>query len=124
MRGTRFPGGMFVDEIFVSYGESGGSVHQSAPRKSAPIENKLHCSLEELYKGASKRMKISRETFDASGLKKGAEITFPEKENEQKHVIPADLVFVIDQISHGTLRSMSECDAPTLRSLVIYGVSF
>ena len=30
----------------------------------------------------------------------------------------------LNQISHGTLRSMSECGAPTLRSLVIYGVSF
>jgi len=44
-----------------------GQCIKSAPRKAAPIENKLHCSLEELYKGASKRMKISRETFDASG---------------------------------------------------------
>ena len=67
MRGARFPGGMFGDDIFNSYGESGGSMHQSAPRKAPPIENKLRCSLEELYKGASRRMKISRETFDASG---------------------------------------------------------
>jgi len=67
MRGTRFPGRMFGDDIFNSYGESGRSVHQSAPRKAAPIENKLHCSLEELYKGASKRMTISKETFHASG---------------------------------------------------------
>jgi DnaJ family protein B protein 4 len=44
-----------------------GQCIKNAPRKAAPIENKLHCSLEELYKGASKRMKISRETFDASG---------------------------------------------------------
>jgi len=50
MRGTRFPGRMFGDDIFNSYGESGGSMHQSAPRKAAPIENKLHCSLEELYR--------------------------------------------------------------------------
>ncbi|KAL9384049.1 hypothetical protein Peur_024372 [Populus x canadensis] len=99
MRGTRLPGGMFGDDIFNSYGESGGSMHQSAPRKAAPIENKLHCSLEELYKGASKRIKISRETFDASGVEG------------------------LNQISHGTLRSMSECGASTLRSLVIYGVS-
>jgi DnaJ family protein B protein 4 len=59
---------MFGDEIFVSYGESGGSVHQSAPRKAAPIENKLHCSLEELYKGASKRMTISKETLMLVGV--------------------------------------------------------
>ncbi|CAK7322697.1 unnamed protein product [Dovyalis caffra] len=116
MRGTRFPGGMFGDDIFHSYGESGGSMHQSAPRKAAPIENKLRCSLEELYKGASKRMKISREISDASGKlmpveeiltidikpgwKKGTKITFPEKGNEQANVIPADLVFIIDEKPH------------------------
>ncbi|KAL9377475.1 hypothetical protein Peur_028810 [Populus x canadensis] len=117
MRGTRFPGGMFGDDIFSSFGEGGGgSMHQSAPRKAPPIENKLRCSLEELYKGASRRMKISRETFDASGKlvpveeiltidikpgwKKGTKITFPEKGNEQQHIIPADLVFIIDEKPH------------------------
>jgi DnaJ family protein B protein 4 len=67
MRGARFPGGMFGEDIFKSYGEGGGSMHQGVPRKAAPVENKLRCSLEELYKGASKRMKISREIVDPSG---------------------------------------------------------
>ena len=68
MRGTRFPGGMFGDAIFSSFGEGGGgSMHQSVPRKAPPIEKRLLCSLEELYKGATKRMKISRDVVDASG---------------------------------------------------------
>ncbi|KAG5226337.1 dnaJ subfamily member [Salix suchowensis] len=116
MRGARFPGGMFGDDIFKSYGEGGGSTHQSAPRKAAPVENKLRCSLEELYKGASKRMKISREIVDSSGKsvqveeiltidikpgwKKGTKITFPEKGNEMPNVIPADVVFVVDEKPH------------------------
>uniref|UniRef100_A0A6N2K7I8 J domain-containing protein n=1 Tax=Salix viminalis TaxID=40686 RepID=A0A6N2K7I8_SALVM len=116
MRGARFPGGMFGDDIFKSYGEGGGSMHQSAPRKAAPVENKLRCSLEELYKGASKRMKISREIVDSSGKsvqveeiltidikpgwKKGTKITFPEKGNEMPNVIPADVVFVVDEKPH------------------------
>ncbi|KAJ6419035.1 hypothetical protein OIU84_029192 [Salix udensis] len=55
MRGTRFPNGMLGDNIFSSFGEGGGgSMHQSAPRKSPPIEKRLLCSLEELYKGATK----------------------------------------------------------------------
>jgi DnaJ family protein B protein 4 len=58
---------MFGEDIFKSYGEGGGSMHQGVPRKAAPVENKLRCSLEELYKGASKRMKISREIVDPSG---------------------------------------------------------
>ncbi|KAL0398555.1 UNVERIFIED_CONTAM: DnaJ protein1 [Sesamum radiatum] len=73
-------------------------------------------SLEELYKGATKRMKISREISDASGKtlpveeiltidikpgwKKGTKITFPEKGNEQPNVIPSDLVFIIDEKPH------------------------
>ncbi|KAA8515216.1 hypothetical protein F0562_018395 [Nyssa sinensis] len=115
MRGvSRFAGGMFGDEIFNSFGE--GRPMSSAPRKAPPIENKLPCSLEELYSGTTKKMKISREIADASGKtmpveeiltidikpgwKKGTKITFPEKGNEQPNVIPADLIFIIDEKPH------------------------
>ncbi|CAH8359971.1 unnamed protein product [Eruca vesicaria subsp. sativa] len=90
--------------------------HHAAPRKVAPIENKLPCSLEDLYKGTTKKMKISREILDVSGKatqteeiltigvkpgwKKGTKITFPEKGNEHPGVIPADLVFIIDEKPH------------------------
>jgi DnaJ family protein B protein 4 len=36
------------------------------------------------------------------GWKRGTKITFPEKGNEQPNVIPADLVFVIDEKPHST----------------------
>lgn len=68
-RGSRF-GNMFTDDIFAqSFGEGGGGVpmHPSAPRKEAPIQQNLPCSLEDLYKGTTKKMKISREIVDASG---------------------------------------------------------
>lgn len=67
MRGnSRFSGGsMFGDDIFSSFGES--RPMNAGPRKAPPIEQKLPCSLEDLYKGATKRMKISREIYDASG---------------------------------------------------------
>ncbi|KAM3299941.1 hypothetical protein ACQJBY_041110 [Aegilops geniculata] len=95
------------------FGSGGGG---GAPVKAAPIERKLPCSLEELYKGTTKKMKISREIADASGKtipveeiltidvkpgwKKGTKITFPEKGNEQPHTIAADLVFIIDEKPH------------------------
>ncbi|EMS65162.1 DnaJ homolog subfamily B member 13 [Triticum urartu] len=79
-------------------------------------QRKLPGSLEELYKGTTKKMKISREIADASGKtipveeiltidvkpgwKKGTKITFPEKGNEQPHTIAADLVFIIDEKPH------------------------
>ncbi|XVF87432.1 hypothetical protein PTKIN_Ptkin18bG0119700 [Pterospermum kingtungense] len=115
MRGGSSPfGSMFGDDIFSSFGE--GRPMNQGPRKAAPIENTLPCSLEELYKGTTKKMKISREIADASGKtlpveeiltinikpgwKKGTKITFPEKGNERPDLIPADLVFVIDEKPH------------------------
>ncbi|XP_061355035.1 uncharacterized protein LOC133299586 isoform X2 [Gastrolobium bilobum] len=115
---SRFSGGMFGDDVFRSFGEGGGvHMNQGAPRKAPPIENKLPCTLEDIYKGTTKKMKISREIADASGKtmpveeiltinvkpgwKKGTKITFPEKGNEQPNVTPADLVFIIDEKPHG-----------------------
>ncbi|KAF5744094.1 dnaJ subfamily B member 4-like [Tripterygium wilfordii] len=121
MRGTRFSSGIFGDDIFESFGGGGvggGGARGGVSRKAPPIENRLPCTLEELYKGTTKRMKISRELLDASGKtmpveeiltievkpgwKKGTKITFQEKGNEQPNVTPADLVFIIDEKPHST----------------------
>ncbi|GFQ01267.1 Dnaj homolog subfamily b member 4 [Phtheirospermum japonicum] len=110
-------GGVFGDDdhmVFSSFGDS--QPMSSGPRKAPPIERTLPCTLEELYKGTSKRMKISREIADASGKtlpveeiltidikpgwKKGTKITFQEKGNEQPNVIPSDLVFIVDEKPH------------------------
>ncbi|KAK6154743.1 hypothetical protein DH2020_008991 [Rehmannia glutinosa] len=112
--GSMFSNSIFGDDIFSSFADS--QHMSSGPRKAPPIEQMLPCSLEELYKGTTKRMKISREIADASGKtipveeiltidikpgwKKGTKITFPEKGNEQPNVIPADLVFIIDEKPH------------------------
>ncbi|KAG8379098.1 hypothetical protein BUALT_Bualt07G0052800 [Buddleja alternifolia] len=133
-------------------------------RKATPVENVLMCSLEELYKGSTRKMKISRTVLDSHGemllisqidyatvgyvenglqllfpapaqngllscwmvamalgkaellkprvleeiltidikpgWKKGTKITFPEKGNEEPGVIPADLIFVVDEKPH------------------------
>ncbi|KAG0462846.1 hypothetical protein HPP92_021322 [Vanilla planifolia] len=117
MRGTsRFAGGMFGDDLFNSAFGGEGSMNPQRPQKAAPIENRLPCSLEDLYKGTTKKMKISREITDMSGRtmpveeiltidvkpgwKKGTKITFPEKGNEAPNVIPADIVFIIDEKPH------------------------
>ncbi|CAA7397453.1 unnamed protein product [Spirodela intermedia] len=122
MRGTRFSSGMpsgFGDDVFGHmFGGGEGSMRHQQPRKSPPIERHLPCSLEDLFKGTTKKMKISREIADASGRtipveeiltieikpgwKKGTKITFPEKGNEQPNVIPSDLVFIIDEKPHET----------------------
>lgn len=56
-------GDMFGKDVF---GES-RQASQATRRKAPPIENKLPCSLEELYKGTIKKMKISSEITYASG---------------------------------------------------------
>ncbi|KAJ3692553.1 hypothetical protein LUZ60_011648 [Juncus effusus] len=112
--------GGFGEGKFRSYndGPSGGSgMGSSVPlRKPPPVETKLPCSLEELYTGSQRKMKISRTvvrnngqlgteseilTIDVKpGWKKGTKITFPDKGNEHPHQLPADLVFVIDEKPH------------------------
>eukprot|EP00250_Pteridium_aquilinum_P018621 c24144_g3_i1 orf=272-1318(-) len=89
-------------------------------RKAPPIENKLPCTLEEFYNGSIRKMKISRNIIGTGGKmatveevltinikpgwKKGTKVTFPEKGNEQAGVIPADLIFVIDEKPHEVFR--------------------
>lgn len=38
------------------------------------------------------------------GWKKGTKLTFPEKGNEQRNVIPADLVFIVDEKPHSVFK--------------------
>ncbi|XP_024031962.1 dnaJ homolog subfamily B member 1 isoform X2 [Morus notabilis] len=94
-------------------GNNGGG--GGCQRKANAVENLLPCSLEELYKGVMKKMKISRIVHDSfgsrtveeiltieikPGWKKGTKITFPEKGNQEPGVIPADLIFVVDEKPH------------------------
>ncbi|MCO5587357.1 hypothetical protein L7F22_041306 [Adiantum nelumboides] len=101
-----------TENMFKNVNES----NSSGPRKVPSIESKLSCSLEELYTGSTRKMRISRNilgvggrvttveevlTIDIKpGWKKGTKITFPEKGNQQLGIIPADLVFVIDEKPH------------------------
>ncbi|KAK7302836.1 hypothetical protein RJT34_13733 [Clitoria ternatea] len=110
---SRSFGGIFGNDIF----REGRPTNQGPCCKAPPIENTLLCSLEELYKGTTRKMKISREITHASGIifpveeilnieiqpgwKKGTKITFPEKGNQEPNVIAADLVFIIDEKPHG-----------------------
>ncbi|KAL7248553.1 hypothetical protein ACSBR2_003315 [Camellia fascicularis] len=115
-----FPRSMFAEDIFASFRDRGGDGSSNVPRKAASIERTLPCSMEDLYKGTTKKMKISRDVIDSSGRpttmeeiltieikpgwKKGTKITFPEKGNEQRGVIPSDLVFIIDEKPHSLFK--------------------
>lgn len=64
-RSSRFQsdGGSFggTDNLFRTYSEG------TTLRKPPPVESKLPCSLEELYSGSTRKMKISRTVIDAHG---------------------------------------------------------
>ncbi|KAL9340016.1 hypothetical protein Peur_066235 [Populus x canadensis] len=112
-KGTEFSNNRDDDCIVRSFEES---VVVSAPGKDPAIKHTLPCSLEELYQGATKTVKITRQVADRRGLtreieeiltidtkpgwKKGTEITFEEKGNERPNVTPADVVFIVDEKPH------------------------
>uniref|UniRef100_A0A1D1XWB9 DnaJ subfamily B member 13 n=1 Tax=Anthurium amnicola TaxID=1678845 RepID=A0A1D1XWB9_9ARAE len=121
--GVRFSRSVFGDDMFGGLQGSrggGGEASSNAPRKGPPIERKLVCTLEDLYKGTTKKMKISRDVVDSTGRptsveeiltidikpgwKKGTKITFPEKGNEQRNLIPSDLIFIIEERPHGVFK--------------------
>ncbi|KAG8498438.1 hypothetical protein CXB51_004955 [Gossypium anomalum] len=89
-------------------------------KKASPVETQLLCSLEELYKGGRRRMRISRsipgefgklKTVEEilkidikPGWKKGTKITFPEKGNQEPGFTPSDLIFVVDEKPHAIFK--------------------
>ena len=90
--------------------------HQREHAKAAPINHSLSVSLEELYTGATKRMRITKKLLDNSGQqtqvavdkeinvkqgwKDGTKITFEREGDEQPGVIPADIIFTIHAKAH------------------------
>jgi len=98
-------------------GSSGmGSGASSGPRKAQAVRTQLNCTLEELYNGATKRIRVTRKRVGSDGKAKsepkileikvkpgwkaGTSVTFPKEGDEAPGVIPADLVFVIGEKPH------------------------
>ncbi|KAG5179968.1 hypothetical protein JKP88DRAFT_264141 [Tribonema minus] len=76
------------------------------------IEHQLAVSLEDLYSGTTKKMRITRKTLDGGtastdkeikikpGWKDGTRVTFERQGDEQAGVVPADVVFIIKTKPH------------------------
>ncbi|KAJ3045730.1 DnaJ sub B member 13 [Rhizophlyctis rosea] len=92
----------------------------SRAAQGEPMEKELPLTLEELYTGTVKKMKVSRKvlnddemtttvvdkilTIDVGrGWKEGTRVTFPREGDQGANRIPADIVFVVKQIPHPTL---------------------
>lgn len=57
----------FFSELDGGKGKIGGGGREGRLKKAAVMESKLACTLEELYKGSRRKMKISRIVLDVSG---------------------------------------------------------
>lgn len=86
-------------------------------RQDPPIEHDLPVTLEEIFNGSTKRMKITKEivipgTHDKKvepkileinlkkGWKEGTRITFPKEGNQHPNRTPADIIFIIKDKKH------------------------
>ena len=97
----------------------GGSSRMTQKRQDPPIQYDLQVSLEEVYQGATKKMKITRKVLNPDGRstkpedkvltidikpgwKAGTKITFPREGDQRPNAIPADIIFVIKDKPHST----------------------
>ncbi|KAI8474803.1 MAG: hypothetical protein J3K34DRAFT_453428 [Monoraphidium minutum] len=109
--------GSFVDGQGGPMGRGGGG----APAGPDVQQVALKLTLEDLYKGCTKKLKVTRAVFDGAsgkstplsevvevcvrpGWKKGTKITFPGKGDEKPGRPPADLQFVVDEAPHARFK--------------------
>lgn len=126
--------GMDVNDPFGAFGMGGmGGFHRSfkthpggfrrahEKKKDPPVVHELKVSLEEVFSGCTKKMRISRKRLSPDGnttrnedkiltvdikrgWKEGTKITFPKEGDETPTNIPADVVFVVKDKPHAVFR--------------------
>ncbi|MGH0185721.1 UNVERIFIED_CONTAM: hypothetical protein FKN15_018811 [Acipenser sinensis] len=92
-------------------------LHRRGKLQDAPVVHELRVSLEEIFRGCTKRMKITRRRLNPDGRtarsedkilhivikrgwKEGTKITFPKEGDETPENIPADIAFVLKDKPH------------------------
>ncbi|KAG7317344.1 hypothetical protein KOW79_019642 [Hemibagrus wyckioides] len=125
---------MDVEDPFAAFGMGGmggfprsfktrvGGAHiPREKKKDPPVIHELKVSLEEVFSGCTKKMKISRKRLNPDGRtvrtedkiltvnirpgwKEGTKITFPKEGDETPTNIPADIVFVVKDKVHSVFR--------------------
>ncbi|XP_064628446.1 dnaJ homolog subfamily B member 13-like [Lineus longissimus] len=112
----------FFDRVDGDMSMSYGGLHgRGSKKQDAPIERELALSLEEVFHGCTKKMKISRRVMNDDGhtssirdkiltitVKKGwrpgTRITFPEEGDQGPNNVPADIVFIVKDKVHQRFR--------------------
>lgn len=114
--GSRGPGGAFRSQSF----NFQGSPHRGKEKQDPAIEHDLYVTLEDIAKGCTKKMKISRKVLQPDGStrsedkvltinikpgwKAGTKITFPREGDQGHNKIPADIVFIIRDKPHSLFK--------------------
>ena len=96
------------------------SPYTQSVKKDPPIYQDLYVTLEELLKGATKKMKIMRTIYNNNGTsykeekileiiikkgwKKGTKITFVEEGDRKLGTKPADIIFIIQEKQHALFK--------------------
>lgn len=113
------------DDPFASFGRPGGfggfgGMNSGMPRRKqqdSAVVKDLQVSLEDIYKGTTKKLKITRKVLNPDGRsvrtedkiltidvkpgwKAGTKITFPKEGDQTPNNVPADIVFVIKDKPH------------------------
>ncbi|KAL8170755.1 hypothetical protein V2J09_022559, partial [Rumex salicifolius] len=87
-------GGGISSSSSTAAASAGSDGNNNKQQKPPPIENSLRCTLEELYSGSVRKMKISRTILDPNGH------IMPETD-----ILPADLIFIIDEKKHDVYKT-------------------
>jgi len=112
----------FYDRVDGDLSMGFGGLHgRGAKKQDPPIERDLFLSLEEVFHGCTKKMKISRRVMNEDGhtssirdkiltitvkkgWKPGTKITFPKEGDQGPNNIPADIVFIVKDKPHPRFR--------------------
>ncbi|NP_001089893.1 DnaJ heat shock protein family (Hsp40) member B13 S homeolog [Xenopus laevis] len=99
----------------------GGLRGRGAKTQDPPIERDLYLSLEDLFFGCTKKIKISRRVMNDDGLtssirdkilsidvrpgwREGTKITFQNEGDQGPNIIPADIIFLVKEKPHPRFR--------------------
>ncbi|XP_039263772.2 dnaJ homolog subfamily B member 1-like [Styela clava] len=116
--GSRFGGGGNT-QVFTNMGHGGQSSFNRPKPQDPPIMRDLKVSLEDILKGCTKKIKITRKRLNPDGAstrldeklltidikkgwKEGTKITFPKEGDERPGAVASDIVFTLKDLPHST----------------------
>ena len=115
--GTNSPYADFIDNTKTTFSQYQGDGGTQARKKAPDLVTPLVLSLQELYTGCLKKVRVSRRVLDDNGATttlrekiltlriepgwpSGKTITFREEGDQGPNITPGDLVFVLEDASH------------------------